>query len=194
MVRKITVLIVDMDERLSHFQHNLFVRQGWNGIQANPRENNPKQILDNPIILPDLCIINAEFPHIVNWLVSLRELKAPIIILAGMSGSKERTNYLNLGADVCLEQPPLCPDELVAQIKTLLRRNYVSETLSVQPFVVNYDDIGEFRFDFSARTVKINGTILCLTPVEYTLLRELVLNYERILPHTQIIRKIWGGG
>ena len=48
--------------------------------------------------------------------------------------------------------------------------------------------------DFTKKEVTLRNALLKLTPTEYNLLRYLMQNANKVLPHQQIIKEVWGVG
>jgi two-component system KDP operon response regulator KdpE len=50
----------------------------------------------------------------------------------------------------------------------------------------------ELEVDFARRSVKVRGEIVYLTRTEYALLRELALNANRVVVHSDLLAAVWG--
>ena len=46
--------------------------------------------------------------------------------------------------------------------------------------------------DFGTRDVKVNGVLVELSPIEYSLLYHLIKQPNRVVPHGSLIEKVWG--
>ena len=53
-------------------------------------------------------------------------------------------------------------------------------------------EAGDLRIDFSRRLVTFAGCEVHLTPTEYSLLRVLATNPDRVLTHGMLLRSVWG--
>ncbi len=51
---------------------------------------------------------------------------------------------------------------------------------------------GDLQINFVKRQVTISGKEVKLTPTEYSLLQEFVLNAGKVLTHTHLLNKVWG--
>ena len=51
---------------------------------------------------------------------------------------------------------------------------------------------GNLKIGFAQRKVTIAGKEVKLTPTEYNLLQEFVLNAGKVLTHTHLLNKVWG--
>ena len=93
----------------------------------------------------------------------------------------------NLGADdyIC---KPFGNEELVARVGAVLRRSVTADVVPHQP---SYDD-GYLKIGFAQRQVTVAGAEVRLTPTEYALLQELVVNAGRVLTHLHLLKRVWG--
>jgi two-component system phosphate regulon response regulator PhoB len=92
---------------------------------------------------------------------------------------------LHGGADDYITKP-FSPKELVARIRTVLRRS--------QPSAI--DEIiksGVIEIDSAAHRVKLNGDQIKLGPTEYRLLKFFVTHPDRVFSRSQLLDKAWGG-
>jgi two-component system KDP operon response regulator KdpE len=78
-------------------------------------------------------------------------------------------------------------NELLARIRAALRRAPQAEAGG--PSVVQAGDI---RIDFDARCVFGKEGPLRLTPKEFDLLRCLVSNTGKVMPHRKLLQTVWG--
>jgi two-component system KDP operon response regulator KdpE len=51
---------------------------------------------------------------------------------------------------------------------------------------------GDLKISFAQRQVMVRGSEVKLTPTEFSLLQELVLNDGKVLTHTHLLQKVWG--
>jgi two-component system KDP operon response regulator KdpE len=113
--------------------------------------------------------------------------QVPIIMLSARGGEEDKVNCLNIGADDYITKP-FGIDELIARIKAVLRR---VEPLYIKPSQPSFTTNG-LEVNFVERRVTISGREVKLTPTEYRLLQELVLNVDKVLTHSMLLQKIWG--
>jgi len=113
----------------------------------------------------------------------------PIILLTVRDEEEDILKGLNLGADDYILKP-FSPRQLVARIKSVLRRAKNAPAKKDEPFT--YKDL---VFDTGCRelTRKDEETII-LTRLEARLLEYLMLNSGQILPAENIITHVWGPG
>jgi two-component system KDP operon response regulator KdpE len=111
--------------------------------------------------------------------------QAPIIVLSVRDEVEDKIRALTLGADDYLTKP-FSLEELIARIQAVMRR--VSGSAEGPPSLT----AGDLFIDFARRRVTVSGREVHLTPIEFSLLRYLAANPERVLTHRQLLTTVWG--
>ena len=140
--------------------------------------------------LPDLLILDLMLPKVdgFNILSQLRQWsEIPIMIISARDSEKDKIECLNLGADDYVTKP-FGVGELMARVRAVFRRTQAVGAIPTQPLFTN----GDLEINFVQRRVIVAGEEIKLTPTEYSLLQELVLNVGKVLTHTQLLHKVWG--
>ena len=140
--------------------------------------------------LPDLVILDIMLPKIDGFEVCrrLREWsQMPIIMLSARGNDEDKVKCLDLGADDYITKP-FSVDELIARVRAVLRRAQAVGAVPAQPSFIG----GDLEINFAARRVSFAGNEVKLTPTEYQLLQELVLNAGKVLTHIHLLNKVWG--
>ncbi len=106
-------------------------------------------------------------------------------MLSVRDGDTQKVAALDEGADDYLTKPFSMP-ELLARVRALLRRTQNEDTA---PALLTS---GDFTLDSEAHSVRVQGELIHLTPKEFDLLRVLLQNADRVVPHKQLLRAIWG--
>ena len=113
-----------------------------------------------------------------------------IILTSKFLGSADRADMLNLGADVCVEDPASLT-EMVAIISAVLRREGRIRCVSTGSLLpcVRYK---ELFIDPLRHIAEMQGQAIHLTPTEFDLLYLLASNPGVVFPREQIYTQIWG--
>src|SRR5581483_246372 len=109
---------------------------------------------------------------------------APIIMLTVRNAERDKVAALDAGADDYVVKP-FGVEELMARIRAALRRAVPTES---EPSFVSPD----LTIDFEKRAVTVKGQPVRLTPKEFDLLRHLVANQGKALPHRRLLQAVWG--
>ncbi len=140
--------------------------------------------------LPDLVILDIMMPKMDGFEVCrrLREWsQTPIIMLTARDDVEDKVKCLNLGADDYITKP-FGINILIARVRAVLRRTEAAGTIPTQPSFT-HDDL---EINFAQRRVTVAGNEVKLTPTEYNLLQEFVLNAGKVLTHTHLLNRVWG--
>ena len=136
----------------------------------------------------DIIILDMMLPDVDGFEV-LRRLRAsnirtPVMILSGLTGSDSKVKGLGIGADDYVTKP-FNRGELVARIQAIVRRSkgHSESIIRVGPMVVNLE----------ARTVEVSGRVVHLTSKEYGILELLVLRKGAPLKKEMFLNHLYGG-
>lgn len=133
---------------------------------------------------PSLIVLDIMLPKL-SGLDVCKELRkfsnVPIIMLTAKSEEIDKLIGLEFGADDYMTKP-FSPRELVARIKTVLRR---ADPRNVQaPETIN---VGDLELNITAHTATMAGKPLNLTPTEFNILATLAGNPGRVFTRLQLL-------
>jgi DNA-binding response OmpR family regulator len=142
---------------------------------------------------PDLLILDLNLPQLsgVEVFRRLRERSdVPVIMLTSRVNEVDRVVGLELGADDYVGKP-FSPREVVARVKTVLRR-YHREPTSVagKPSGEPPQRIGELEIDRTGHEVRVRGKAVALTPMEFKIFDVLASNLGRAFSRDQLLDKV----
>ncbi|MFL5905572.1 MAG: response regulator transcription factor [Solirubrobacteraceae bacterium] len=137
---------------------------------------------------PDAVVLDIGMPG-MDGLEVCRRLRVggnrvPILMLTARDAVVDRIDGLDAGADDYLVKP-FDVDELKARLRALVRR----ATGEGDPDALGF---GELRLDRARHGVQVDGSLAELTRTEFQLLELLMLNPNRVLPHSLIYDRVWG--
>ena len=173
-----TILIVEDEEKIASLLADYLEKiGGYSTRWLNRGDGVAASVAEDP---PDLVLLDLMLPG-MNGLDVCKALRqnsnVPVIMVTAMVEEIDRLLGLELGADdyIC---KPFSPREVVARVKTVLRRTGV-DPAALMPAGLSLD-----IEKFSAR---IDGTALKLTPVEFALLNHLASHPSRVFSRDQLM-------
>jgi DNA-binding response OmpR family regulator len=139
---------------------------------------------------PALILLDLNLPDI-DGLEVCRRIRAtsqvPILMLTARDDDIDKIVGLEVGADDYVTKP-FNPRELVARIKTILRR----AALPVAPPPRTVLTHGALRIDSGRREVTLDGSVVQLAPKEFDLLYALMEHHGIVLTRDQLLERVWG--
>ena len=185
--RRRRVLIVDDEPRMVHFIRLNLEHDGFEAVEAASGSQALDKLRDQ---LPDLILLDVMMPELDGFetLRLIREISTvPVIMLTAKGEEDDRVRGLELGADDYITKP-FSPRELVSRVRAVLRR---TETPSAPAHeMIEVDD--RLKIDFDRREIWVEGELVKLRPTEFRLLYHLVQNAGWVVPHDQLLAKVWG--
>ncbi|CAB4346977.1 MAG: response regulator [Actinobacteria bacterium] len=138
----------------------------------------------------DLLLLDLGMPN-MDGLTVCRRLRSagsrlPILVLTARTEISDRVSGLDAGADDYLPKP-FSLDELLARIRSLLRRSTFDEADG--PAQITVEDL---VIDEAARRAWRGEREMELTKTEFDLLELLARNTGVVLSHSTIYDEIWG--
>ena len=140
--------------------------------------------------LPDLIILDIMMAKMDGFEVcrQVREWsQIPIIMLSARHDVEEKVKCLDSGADDYITKP-FGVNELIARVRAVLRR---TKEMGTTPTIPSFTS-GDLKINFIERRVTVAGRKVKLTPTEYNLLKELVLNAGKVFSHSMLLGRVWG--
>ncbi len=185
--RRRRVLVVDDEPRMIHFIRLNLEHDGFEVYEAASGIKTLDQLRDQ---LPDLILLDVMMPDIDGFetLRLIREISnVPVIMLTAKGDEDDRIQGLELGADDYITKP-FSPRELVSRVRAVLRRTEMPGTPTHE--AIQVDD--KLMIDFDRREIWVENQLVKLRPTEYRLLYHLVQNAGWVVPHEQLLAKVWG--
>ncbi len=133
------------------------------------------------LVLLDLMLPGRDGLEILRTL-RLRGVRTPVLVLTARDTVEDRVRGLDEGADDYLVKPFAFP-ELLARIRTLLRRGRPDEVLRLKA--------ADLDMDLVTRKTARAGQAIELTPREFQLLEYLLRHQGRIVSREMLAREVW---
>lgn len=178
------ILIVEDETRVGRFIERALNEQAYTTRLVHRCADARDALAESPY---DAIVLDLGLPD-GDGLELLREWRAsgfnePVLVLSARDAVNDRIRGLNLGADDYLPKP-FSVDELVARLRSLLRRH------STGPRATVLEHHG-VRLDLLSRIATLDGRPVELTSREFALLELFLQNPRRVLTRTFIAEKIW---
>ena len=137
---------------------------------------------------PHLMVLDVMLPDMEGFDVAeklgAQRADVPIVFLTARDATPDKIRGLTSGGDDYVTKP-FSLEELVARIRTILRRTGQAEPES---HVLTFADL---EMDEETREVTRGDAQIELTATEYRLLRYFLLNPRRVLSRAQLLDNVW---
>lgn len=181
------ILIVEDDAKTANLLQ-LYLRQA--GYKADIASDGYTGLDMARKLQPDLVILDLMLPHLdgldICRLIRM-ESSVPIIILTAKSTEDDVLRGLDLGADDYITKP-FSPREVIARIKTVMRRIHENTANNGQKELV----FGELVLNLTRHEVAIEGEVVHLTPKEFKLLETLAKEPGRAFSRLELVERAFG--
>jgi len=138
---------------------------------------------------PSLVILDLMLPKIDGLEVCRqlrRDMPVPVIMLTAKGEETDRIVGLELGADDYVVKP-FSPRELVARVKSVLRRT-ADSSAQRKDGVLKF---GDLEIDSAAREVTNRGKLVNLTAKEFDLLYFFASHPNQVFTREQLMNLVW---
>ena len=181
-----TILVVEDDQNISELLRLYLEKEGYT---VNIADDGGKGVELYRRLKPDLVLLDLMLPGMDGFTL-LRRLRTgghavPVLMLTARSDVADRVQGLDCGADYYLTKP-FEPDELLACIRSLLRRGGgEAKTDDAIAF-------GDLRLEPGTFQLSCGERSLRLSRREYDMLELLLRSQGRVVPKEQLLLKVWG--
>ena len=178
------VMVVDDDQDLSEMLGIVLTGAGIDVDLVSRGDEALDVFRNNP---PDLVLLDVMLPGL-DGIEVCRLIRAesmvPIIMLSAKGDSHDVVRGLEAGADDYMVKPFKHPSELVARIRTRLRRTNTE--------ISGLLTIGDLAIDVTAHQVQRGGRQIALTRLEFDLLVALAKEPGRVFSRDALLSEVWG--
>jgi len=184
----VKILIADDDPQILRALRILLTARGYQVLTARSGAEALSVAVDQH---PELVMLDLGMPELngIEVIEGLRGWSSvPILVVSGRTGSADKVDALDAGADDYVTKP-FAADELLARIRALTRRQ---STTADEPVIT----FGDVTVDLAARQVTRrdgDGTHpVRLTPTEWQILEVLLRNPRRLVTRQSLLTQVWG--
>jgi two-component system, OmpR family, response regulator len=180
------ILVVDDDPQIRGLLVDYLTGNGLRvTVAAGGQEMS--SVLANEAI--DLVVLDLRLQN-EDGLALARSLRSesviPIVVLTGIRDEADRVMALEIGADDYLTKP-FSPRELLARIRTVLRRSRSAALQQTRPQEIRAYRFADFELNLRTRRLRRAGSLIELTNRAFNLLAALLAAPQRILTRDQLI-------
>ena len=182
-----TVLVVEDESSIASFVALYLKNAGYKVRNVGTGEAALEQVAAER---PDLIVLDLMLPDIDGIEVTKRIRQTsdvPILMLTARDEDVDKIIGLDVGADDYMTKP-FNPRELVARVKSILRRA-APERKEPESAVMRH---GDLVIDAGRREVKVGDQEIQLAPKEFDLLWELLDHRGLVLTRDQLLERVWG--
>ncbi|MEV4820866.1 response regulator transcription factor [Micromonospora sp. NPDC049274] len=180
------VLIAEDDEKQAELARRYLEREGHAVVVVGDGRAALEQIRQRP---PALLILDVMMPKVDGLDVCRilrRDSDLPVLMLTARSTEDDLLLGLDLGADDYMTKP-YSPRELVARVRTLLRRGQRSAHVA-DPVL----RVGALHVDPIRHEVRVDGRRVDCTPGEFQLLQAMAAQPGRVFTRDQLLGCLHG--
>lgn len=181
-----TILVVEDEVAIRDMIGMSLERAGYRWLPAGSVEEARTLLVDRA---PDLILLDWMLPGAsgLDFAKQLRRddntRELPVIMLTARDAEEDMIRGLEGGVDDYLTKP-FSTRELVARIKTVLRRSGVADETPIT--------IGPLTLEPSSHRVRAGEEKIELGPTEFRLLQFFMQHPERVFARDQLLDRVWG--
>ena len=178
------VMVVDDDQDLAEMLGIVLTGAGIDVDLVSRGDEVMDVFRNNP---PDLVLLDVMLPGL-DGIEVCRLIRAesmvPIVMLSAKGDTQDVVKGLEAGADDYMVKPFRHPSELIARIRTRLRRTNAD--------VSGLLTIGDLSIDVQAHQITRAGKQIALTRLEFDLLVALTKEPGRVFTRDALLSEVWG--
>ena len=178
------VLVVDDDQDLAEMLGIVLNGAGIDVDLVGRGDEALEAFRNNP---PDLVLLDVMLPGL-DGIEVCKQIRAesmvPIVMLSAKGDTHDVVRGLEAGADDYMVKPFRHQTELVARIRTRLRKTNTDITGLLK--------ISDLSIDFNAHEVSRAGKVIMLTRLEFDLLVALAREPGRVFSRDALLGEVWG--
>jgi two-component system response regulator MtrA len=178
------VMVVDDDQDLAEMLGIVLTSSGFDVDLVSRGDEALEVFRNNP---PDLVLLDVMLPGIDGIEVCRlirQESMVPIVMLSAKGETQDIVRGLEAGADDYMQKPFRDKAELIARIRTRLRRTNAD--------ITGLLTIGDLVIDVTAHEVHRGATPIQLTRLEFDLLVALAKDPGRVFTRDALLSEVWG--
>jgi two-component system alkaline phosphatase synthesis response regulator PhoP len=182
-----TVLVVEDEASIASFV-SLYLKNAGYGVKAVSNGGDALAQVENEqpaLIVLDLMLPDMDGIEVCRRIRQRRDI--PILMLTARDEDVDKIIGLEVGADDYMTKP-FNPRELVARVKSILRRSAPADRIPESAQIRH----GDLLVDSGRREAHVGDEEIQLAPKEFDLLWELLDHRGLVLTRDQLLERVWG--
>ena len=181
------ILVVDDERSISDL---IATSLRFVGFEVETATNGSEALTVAEAFRPDAVVLDVMMPGMDGFEVckKLRDdgQSIGVLFLTAKDTTEDKINGLTVGGDDYMTKP-FSLEELIARLKAILRRTgSTPNTLDDEKIL-----FADLELNEATHEVHRAGVQLELSPTEFTLLRYLLINADRVVSKSQILDHVW---
>lgn len=177
------ILVIEDEKKVAEFIGNGLAEEGYAVDAAHDGEQGYFLATTSEY---DIILLDVMLPKIdgITLCTKLRaeDCQTPILMLTAKDAVKDKVRGLDAGADDYVTKP-FAFEELLARIRSLLRKKYLHQGTRFQ--------VDDLVLDTATHTVTRAGAVIPLSVKEYALLEYLMGNAGSVVTRAMISEHVW---
>lgn len=186
-IEKQRILVVDDENSISDL---IATSLRFVGFEVRTAANGAQALREAESFKPHAMVLDVMLPDLNGFDVckQIRNegIETGVLFLTAKDAMEDKVAGLTIGGDDYMTKP-FSLEELVARVRAILRRTGVVES-AINDEIIAFADL---ELNEATHEVRRAGNLLELSPTEFTLLRYLMINADRVVSKSQILDHVW---
>ena len=181
------ILVVDDEPNINDL---ISTSLKFSGFEVRSAMNGAQALTIAEEFKPHALVLDVMMPGMSGFQVceKLRKdgLKVGVLFLTAKDSTDDKVTGLTIGGDDYMVKP-FSLEELIARVRAILRRTGDIE-INIDDELIRFADL---ELNEATHEVSRGGKLIELSPTEFTLLRYLLINADRVVSKAQILDHVW---
>ena len=181
------ILVVDDEPNINDL---ISTSLKFSGFEVRSAMNGAQALAIAEEFKPHALVLDVMMPGMNGFEVceKLRKdgLKVGVLFLTAKDSTDDKVTGLTIGGDDYMVKP-FSLEELIARVRAILRRTGDIE-VDIDDELIRFADL---ELNEATHEVRRGGNLIELSPTEFTLLRYLLINADRVVSKAQILDHVW---
>ena len=181
------ILVVDDEPNINDL---ISTSLKFSGFEVRSAMNGAQALTVAEEFKPHALVLDVMMPGMNGFEVceKLRKdgLKVGVLFLTAKDSTDDKVTGLTIGGDDYMVKP-FSLEELIARVRAILRRTGDMQ-IDIDDELIRFADL---ELNEATHEVRRGGNLIELSPTEFTLLRYLLINADRVVSKAQILDHVW---